>query len=117
MRTDGISVTALKRAIEGRDTSTLTGFYADGAVMRIIDRDNPPSNLLTPRTPRRWARWRASTPGSRRRLPRHAAPVFMTRTGTRYCIAASHGPHTKFPQPRGISTSPFGECHDRKRSA
>ena len=43
MRANGISVTALKRAIEGRDAATLSGFYADTAVMRIIDRDNPPS--------------------------------------------------------------------------
>jgi hypothetical protein len=36
----------LKRAIENRDASTLIGFYADDAVMRIIDRDHPPSAPL-----------------------------------------------------------------------
>jgi SnoaL-like domain len=43
MSTNEISVAALKRAIEGRDARTLADFYAEGAVMRIIDRDNPPS--------------------------------------------------------------------------
>ncbi len=38
-----LSVPALKRAIEGRDAKGLAGFYADDAVVRIIDRDNPPS--------------------------------------------------------------------------
>lgn len=41
--THAISVADLKRAIEGRDAKTLTAFYADDAVLRIIDRDNPPS--------------------------------------------------------------------------
>ncbi len=43
MNPNGITITALKRAIEGRDAATLSAFYADTAVMRIIDRDNPPS--------------------------------------------------------------------------
>lgn len=34
---------ALKKAIEGRDGATLAGFYANDAVIRIIDRYNPPS--------------------------------------------------------------------------
>jgi ketosteroid isomerase-like protein len=38
-----ITVTDLKRAIEGRNAQALTAFYADDAVMRIVDRDNPPS--------------------------------------------------------------------------
>lgn len=33
----------LKQAIEGRDAGALASFYADDAVMRIIDRDHPPS--------------------------------------------------------------------------
>jgi len=33
----------LKRAIEGRDGRALAGFYADQAVVRIVDRNNPPS--------------------------------------------------------------------------
>jgi hypothetical protein len=38
-----ITVSDLRRAIEGRSAQALSGFYADNAVMRIIDRDNPPS--------------------------------------------------------------------------
>jgi ketosteroid isomerase-like protein len=34
---------ALKRAIETRDASALSGFYADDAIMRVVDRNNPPS--------------------------------------------------------------------------
>jgi ketosteroid isomerase-like protein len=43
MSNNRINVASLKRAIEGRDADTLSGFYADNAVVRIIDRDNPPS--------------------------------------------------------------------------
>ena len=42
-KTNGVTGAAIKRAIEGRDGSTLTGFYADDAVLRIVDRNNPPS--------------------------------------------------------------------------
>jgi ketosteroid isomerase-like protein len=38
-----VTVAGLKRAIEGRKSSALAGFYADDAVVRVIDRDNPPS--------------------------------------------------------------------------
>jgi hypothetical protein len=38
-----VSFAELKRAIEGRDAKTLAAFYADDALLRIIDRDNPPS--------------------------------------------------------------------------
>jgi len=38
-----ITVPTLRKAIEGRDGKTLAGFYADDAVMRIIDQQNPPS--------------------------------------------------------------------------
>ncbi len=38
-----ITIPALRRAIEGRDGKTLAGFYADDAVMQIIDQNNPPS--------------------------------------------------------------------------
>lgn len=41
-----VTIADLKRAIEGRDAKTLVGFYADDAVVRIIDRDNPPSRPL-----------------------------------------------------------------------
>jgi hypothetical protein len=37
------TIPALRQAIEARDRRTLTSFYADDAVMQIIDRDNPPS--------------------------------------------------------------------------
>ena len=43
MQGSRINVADLKRAIEARDASTLSGFYADDAVLRIIDCDNPPS--------------------------------------------------------------------------
>ncbi len=38
-----LSIPNLKRAIEGRDAKALAAFYADDALLRIIDRDNPPS--------------------------------------------------------------------------
>lgn len=38
-----VSSSALKRAIEGRDGKALGRFYADDAVIKIIDRNNPPS--------------------------------------------------------------------------
>ena len=38
-----VTVAALKRAIERRKASALAGFYADDAVVRVVDRDNPPS--------------------------------------------------------------------------
>ncbi len=41
--TNGVSISALKQAIESSDGRTLSSFYSDDAVMRIIDRDNPPS--------------------------------------------------------------------------
>lgn len=34
---------ALKQAIEARDGRMLASFYADDAVLRIVDRNNPPS--------------------------------------------------------------------------
>jgi ketosteroid isomerase-like protein len=43
MAMNTIAITDLKRAIEGRDGTALAGFYAPDAVLRIIDRDNPPS--------------------------------------------------------------------------
>ena len=38
-----VTVARLKRAIEGRKAPALAGFYADDAVVLVIDRDNPPS--------------------------------------------------------------------------
>jgi ketosteroid isomerase-like protein len=37
-----VTVAGLKRAIEGRKASALADFYADDALVRIIDHDNPP---------------------------------------------------------------------------
>src|SRR4051812_40572803 len=34
---------ALKQAIEARDGRQLASFYADDALLRIVDRNNPPS--------------------------------------------------------------------------
>ena len=38
-----VSVAELKRAIEGRDAKALTAYYAEDALLRIVDQDNPPS--------------------------------------------------------------------------
>src|SRR6266571_3824646 len=43
-RTDQVTAAAIKRAIEGRDGRMLASFYADNAVVRIVDRNNPPSS-------------------------------------------------------------------------
>ena len=42
-KTDEVTSAAIKRAIEGRDGPALASFYADDAVLRIVDRNNPPS--------------------------------------------------------------------------
>jgi hypothetical protein len=42
-KTDAVSSAGIKRAIETRDGRMLGGFYADDAVLRVIDRNNPPS--------------------------------------------------------------------------
>jgi len=42
-KTNGVTGAAIKRAIEGRDGRALASFYADDAVVRVIDRNNPPS--------------------------------------------------------------------------
>ena len=42
-KTSAVNGAAIKRAIEGRDGQMLAGFYADSAVVRVIDRNNPPS--------------------------------------------------------------------------
>jgi ketosteroid isomerase-like protein len=38
-----LTIPALRHAIENRDGEVLAGFYADDAVLRIIDQDHPPS--------------------------------------------------------------------------
>jgi hypothetical protein len=42
--TEAVTVAGLRRAIETRDGRTLAGFYADDAMLRIIDQENPPSH-------------------------------------------------------------------------
>ena len=42
-KTDSVSGAAIKRAIEGRDGRMLASFYTDDALLRVIDRNNPPS--------------------------------------------------------------------------
>jgi len=41
--TDAVTGAAIKHAIETRDGGMLADFYADDAVLRIVDRNNPPS--------------------------------------------------------------------------
>jgi hypothetical protein len=43
VRTKPVTGAAIKQAIEGRDGRMLAGFYADDAVVRVVDRNNPPS--------------------------------------------------------------------------
>jgi hypothetical protein len=43
MATQDAMVSVIARAIEQRDAMTLTSLYADDALLRIIDHDNPPS--------------------------------------------------------------------------
>lgn len=43
MLQDAVSSAGLKQAIEGRDGKMLSSFYADDAVLKVIDRNNPPS--------------------------------------------------------------------------
>ncbi len=40
---NGVTGAAIKHAIEGRDGAMLASFYADDAVVQVIDRNNPPS--------------------------------------------------------------------------
>jgi ketosteroid isomerase-like protein len=42
-KTNAVTGAGLKRAIETRDGRALTNFYADDAVLQIVDRNNPPS--------------------------------------------------------------------------
>lgn len=42
-KSDSVSVADLKRAIEGRNFRALASFYSNDAILRVIDRDNPPS--------------------------------------------------------------------------
>lgn len=42
-KTNAVTRAALKQAIESRDGRALSGFYADDALLRIVDRNNPPS--------------------------------------------------------------------------
>jgi ketosteroid isomerase-like protein len=42
-KTNAVTGAAIKQAIESRDGGMLTSFYADDAVLRVVDRNNPPS--------------------------------------------------------------------------
>jgi ketosteroid isomerase-like protein len=42
--TTNVTGDGIRQAIETRDGRMLSGFYAEDAVLRIIDRNNPPSN-------------------------------------------------------------------------
>jgi ketosteroid isomerase-like protein len=42
-KTDAVTSAAIKQAIESRDGRALASFYADDALLRIVDRNNPPS--------------------------------------------------------------------------
>jgi ketosteroid isomerase-like protein len=42
-KVSSVTGSAIKRAIESRDGRMLASFYADDAVVRVIDRNNPPS--------------------------------------------------------------------------
>jgi ketosteroid isomerase-like protein len=43
VRANVVTGAAIKQTIEGRDGRRLASFYADDAVVRVIDRNNPPS--------------------------------------------------------------------------
>ncbi|MCG7507944.1 nuclear transport factor 2 family protein [Mesorhizobium retamae] len=42
-KTKAVDGASIKQAIEGRDGKLLSSFYADDALVRVIDRNNPPS--------------------------------------------------------------------------
>lgn len=42
-KTNALTIAALKRAIEDRNSKVLASFYANDAVLRVIDSNNPPS--------------------------------------------------------------------------
>jgi ketosteroid isomerase-like protein len=42
-KTQAVDGAAIKKAIETRDGKMLSSFYADDALVRVIDRNNPPS--------------------------------------------------------------------------
>lgn len=42
-KANAVSSAAIKQALETRDGRMLSSFYADDALLRIVDRNNPPS--------------------------------------------------------------------------
>jgi hypothetical protein len=44
--TSELDLSALGRAIEGRDGEAQASFYTEDAVLRVVDRENPPSRPL-----------------------------------------------------------------------
>lgn len=55
-KTQAVDGAAIKKAIEGRDGKLLSSFYADDALVRVIDRNNPPSKPRETAGARRSAR-------------------------------------------------------------
>ena len=47
MTTTNLTIGGLRKAVETRDAASLKAFYADDAVLTIIDSDNPPSKPRT----------------------------------------------------------------------
>jgi hypothetical protein len=43
VKVSGVTGSAIKQAIESRNGRMLSSFYADDAILRVIDRNNPPS--------------------------------------------------------------------------
>ena len=43
MTANAVTGATLKRAIETRDAPALSSFYADDAILHVVDRNNPPS--------------------------------------------------------------------------
>jgi hypothetical protein len=43
VKTTAVTGPAIRQAIEGRNGRMLASFYADDAVVRVVDRNNPPS--------------------------------------------------------------------------
>lgn len=47
MTNTNLTINGLRKAVETRDAASLKGYYADDAVLTIIDNDNPPSKPRT----------------------------------------------------------------------
>ena len=47
MTNTNLTINGLRKAVETRNAASLKGYYADDAVLTIIDNDNPPSKPRT----------------------------------------------------------------------